>query len=133
MIAVQVGFIDLRLDAGAAGNQWEFRTGRVSRLLSAAVLSAFVSPLYIVVHVRPKLLQLIPKRVEAHLHSPVVEIPRNGSILGGIIDIGNGNRGCIASKFGGVECVRAGVFSGDENTADGIAEAVPERALPNRK
>src|SRR5208283_1421818 len=76
---------------------------------------ASVPPLQIAVNIRPKLLQLIPEGVEAHLHSPVVDIRRKGAIVGRIIDIRNGNRGCVTRKLGDVEHVSAGVGSGNEN------------------
>src|SRR5580692_11533818 len=87
---------------------------------------AIVSPLQIAVNVGPKLLQLIPEGIEAHLRSPVGDIRRKSTIIGGIIDVGNGNRRGISGKFGNVEHRRAGVSSGDEDTADGIAKAAYE-------
>src|SRR5271154_3045814 len=92
------------------------------------LLPAGVSLLQIVVNVGPKLLQLVPEGVEAHLRSPVGEIRRKSTIVGRIIDVGNGNRRCVAGKLGNVEHVGTGVSSGDENTADGIAKAAHERA-----
>src|SRR5208283_361803 len=89
---------------------------------------AGMSSLQIVVNVGPEFLQFIPEGVEAHLRSPIVEIPRKVPISGGIIDIGNGNRRCVARKLRDVKHRTAGVSSGDEYTADGIAKAVPERA-----
>src|SRR5580704_7545107 len=85
-------------------------------------------PLQIAVNIRPKLLQLISEGVEAHLRSPARETRRKTAIGGGIIDVGNRNRRCVAGKLGNVEHVGPGVSSSNENTVDGIAKAVYERA-----
>ena len=92
-----------------------------------------MSSLQISVNIGPKLLQLIPEGVEAHLRSPVGETRRKTAIGGGIIGTGNGRRGGVAGKLGDIEHVSSGVSSGNENTADCIAEAAHERASAQPK
>ena len=102
--------------------------------IACFLLVADVSPLQIAVNIGPKLLQLIPEGVDAHLKCKTGEIRRKTTIGSGIVDVGNGNRSCIARKLGNVEHITAGVFPGDENAADGIAKAVSQkRPFPSRK
>ena len=108
-------------------------TGSVVCFLLLFLQVARVSPLQITVDVWPKLLQLISKGIDTHLRPPIVDISRKAQIRTGIIEIGNGNRGCVAGKLGNVEHVSPGVSSSDENTVNGIAKAVHERASAQPK
>jgi hypothetical protein len=101
--------------------------------IGCILLVADVSPLQTAVNIGPKLLQLIPEGVDAHLKCKTREIRRKTTIGSGIVDVGNGNRSRIARKLGNVEHITAGVFSGDENAADGIAKAVSQPALSPSK
>src|SRR5208283_2617578 len=92
-----------------------------------------VSPLQIVVNIGPEFLQFIAKSIDTHLRSPAVCARRSTTIGGGVIYVGDGNRRGIAGKLGDVERVLAGICSGNENTAEGIAKAVQERASAQLK
>src|ERR1700722_19641017 len=100
----------------------------VGRFLLLFLRVARLSPLYVAVNIWPKLLQLISKGVEAHLRSPARKTRRPTAIGCGVINRGNSDRGCVAGKLRNVEHVRPGVSSSNENTVDGIAETVHERA-----
>src|SRR5580692_9265218 len=98
--------------------------GLVGCFLLLFLQVAGVSVLQIAVNIWPKLLQLISKGVNTHLHSPTRETRRKTAIGGGIIKVGNGNRRCVAGKLRNIKHVSTGVSSSDENAVDGVAKAV---------